>query len=993
MSDINETVSRTNKRSTALILLVALLFMLIVADAPGQNAQPETSPSIPSSAILEEIPDETKVLVLRVLLGVGITVSDAMIAYQNGQSVMLSLSEFLQEIEFPIDVDGFEGTAEGWYINKDRTFKMNLKEGELTVDKARKPLPKDKIKWFDGEIFVDISLLEFWFPLKAEYDPREQTVFLKATETLPVEQRLRREAQIGRSTRKTIDILAGVEIKEAPYDMISMPFGDFNYDFKLDKDPDVEAREHNFNMSFTSDLFYMTSRLFISGDDNQGVSNVRFSLGRKSSNGGLLKRLDATEFEIGDVFTPAVPLVASSTDGKGAYVTNFPLNSTAAPDSTDIRGTATPGWDVELYRGETLLGITKVDKQGTFVFENVSLLPGHNDFMLKKYGKFGEIEEEDREFFNNSSVIQPGQFFYKVGANKQDINVIEIDDPHEAIDSREKSARVISQFQVGILKNLSLTTGLVSIPLKAKNDNNVQERANYLNFAINTTYKGVLGKLDLIRRMNDEGHAAELLLQTVVRRFALTFKHGEFRSGFRSEGSNLQTDLMTRSTEFKIDANYGSAMFPFVNTILDDLFIKDYKDDVKKGLTHNLSKVLAMINAHKLLTVPFLSIQIAGVKRVFESGRTAFDLAARVSTSVKKLRLSNTLNYDFDKNHDSGQSVITLDGNALFNYLYDGNLSFRGSLTYDLLPREIFNNLSVSMNYKLPKEYNLAASVSQELQNLKTTNISITVSKAFKHILAGLTGTISTEREMSLAVNLTTGLGQDPVSRKIIAKPRAVSTQGLAVARVFYDNNDDKVFDEEIDEPIQNAKVQINRRTLKDLQTDEDGQQLVSNLAVYTPSVMSVELKSLNDPYASLPNNSFGISPRPGRAMIVDMPVYHSGEIDGTVYIKRDNVLSEAANVKVELIDTKGNLVKDAKTSFDGFYLFDFVPFGTYKVRISEEQMERLNFTSETRHTVTLNDGGDSAYGTDFIIEKIDSGEEEIIAPLPPEKPQKQTNS
>lgn len=975
---MNSTIKHIacRKEPTILTLIAVLLFLLIIAEAPGQDVQPDTSPTIPPHAFEEEVPDETKFLILKVLLGKGITVSNAMISYEYEKSVMLSLSQFLEDIEFPIEVNGFEGTANGWFINPDRNFKLNLKEGKLIIDNSEMPLSRKGIKWMDGEIYVSLKLLQTWFPLDAQYLPLEQTIFFSAKERLPVEERLKRESLLNRVTNKRIDPLADTTIEEVPYDLITVPLLDLNYNFNIDKNPEIEKREHNFNISASNDLFYMTSKLNITGTDNEGVQNVHFSLGRKSLHGGLLHKLNATEFEIGDIYSPTVPLIASGTDGYGAMVSNFPLNSGNSGDTTTIRGTSQPGWDIELYRTQTLIAITKVDNTGTFEFTDVSLLPGHNKFTLKKYGKFGTIEEEEREYFNTNDVIEPGQIFYKVAANRHDINVFEIDSPTDTFDPREKSVRFLSEFQIGLLKNLSFTTGLFALPLKDKENDNLKIRANYANFGFIGTYDGIFGKLDMIRRLNDRGHAIEGFVQTVIKRFTLSFKHGEFRNGYRSEASNLQSDLMLRQTEFKIDATYSNALFPFVTNIVDDFIVQHHTEKEKKNLTDNLGKILAMVKAHKLLTVPFLSISVQGTKRVFETGRTSFDLATRVATAIKKFRISNSITYDFDKDHKTGQSTILIDGNFLFNYIYNEKIGFRGGLDYGVQPREILNNFNVAMNYKLPQDYNFSASVTQQLQDLKTSNLSLSISKAFKHILAGVTGTIDTEREMSLALSLSTGIGQNPSNKSLFVKPQTVTTSGIASVRIFYDENDNETYEEEEDTPIPNALLQVNRRTLEDHQTDENGQNLISNLSLYTPSVISTEIRSLNDPYASLPNNAFGVSPRQGRPQIIDIPVYKSGEIDGTVYLKRGDQLGEASNVTLELVNKKGKVIKTARTLFDGFYLFDFVPFGTYTVRISEEQLKRLNLKTDTRHAVTLNDENDNVYGTDFIIERMKKEEE-----------------
>ena len=38
--------------------------------------------------------------------------------------------------------------------------------------------------------------------------------------------------------------------------------------------------------------------------------------------------------------------------------------------------------------------------------------------------------------------------------------------------------------------------------------------------------------------------------------------------------------------------------------------------------------------------------------------------------------------------------------------------------------------------------------------------------------------------------------------------------------------------------------------------------------------------------------------------------------------------------VDIELLDTSGRVVKTTRSEYDGFFLFEFVPYGSYKLRV-----------------------------------------------------------
>ena len=67
--------------------------------------------------------------------------------------------------------------------------------------------------------------------------------------------------------------------------------------------------------------------------------------------------------------------------------------------------------------------------------------------------------------------------------------------------------------------------------------------------------------------------------------------------------------------------------------------------------------------------------------------------------------------------------------------------------------------------------------------------------------------------------------------------------------------------------------------------------------------------------------------------MLLDFPVIPTGEVNGTVYVQRDDKRSPAAAVELELVNHRGEVVKTARTAYDGFYSFSEVPVGTYVLR------------------------------------------------------------
>jgi hypothetical protein len=74
------------------------------------------------------------------------------------------------------------------------------------------------------------------------------------------------------------------------------------------------------------------------------------------------------------------------------------------------------------------------------------------------------------------------------------------------------------------------------------------------------------------------------------------------------------------------------------------------------------------------------------------------------------------------------------------------------------------------------------------------------------------------------------------------------------------------------------------------------------------------------------------VVPRPGVAADVQIALVGGGDIEGAL-MKSGELGFEG--VDLELVDAAGKVAGTARTDFDGFFLFDRVPYGSYSVRVS----------------------------------------------------------
>ncbi len=75
------------------------------------------------------------------------------------------------------------------------------------------------------------------------------------------------------------------------------------------------------------------------------------------------------------------------------------------------------------------------------------------------------------------------------------------------------------------------------------------------------------------------------------------------------------------------------------------------------------------------------------------------------------------------------------------------------------------------------------------------------------------------------------------------------------------------------------------------------------------------------------------VVPRPGVPAEVQIGLVGGGDIEGAI-VKNGGLGFEGLDL--ELVDGTGKVVATARTDFDGFFLFERVPYGNYQVRVAQ---------------------------------------------------------
>lgn len=194
-----------------------------------------------------------------------------------------------------------------------------------------------------------------------------------------------------------------------------------------------------------------------------------------------------------------------------------------------------------------------------------------------------------------------------------------------------------------------------------------------------------------------------------------------------------------------------------------------------------------------------------------------------------------------------------------------------------------------------------------------------------------LTASVEGASDGSVAAgfNLAFAFGPDPRGGVRMSASKLAS-HGQVVARVWRDINSDGLRQpgEPLEREVQLAAGQIVAERL----TDSQGSTVIDGLVPFRPVLIGIDAGSLPDPLVQPATPGVVVTPRPGVAITVDLPLSSAGEIHGTLVRGGGRPIE---GVDLELIDSEGRVLRVTRSDFDGYFLFEGVPYGRYAIRIA----------------------------------------------------------
>jgi hypothetical protein len=325
-------------------------------------------------------------------------------------------------------------------------------------------------------------------------------------------------------------------------------------------------------------------------------------------------------------------------------------------------------------------------------------------------------------------------------------------------------------------------------------------------------------------------------------------------------------------------------------------------------------------------------------------GTRQLDAAARLSANLDRFNLATGVRYrkQYVASGPAPPAELNLDFIGTGRV---GDVRLRAASSFDVSPSARFRTAELSAYWSASDnvdwEGDLIYDSSSHGARAKITHIH-----RLNSVAIALTGEAATDGSVAFGVNLNFSL--DPGHGFNFSR-RPLAQAGVVHATVYRDLNDNGVRD--LAEPFEKGALITTGSVQADHPTDAKGSITVGGLPAYAPIAVGIDESSLADPMLVPKTALQVVVPRPGVPAEVQIGLVGGGDIEGAV-VKSGGLGFEGLDL--ELVDAAGKVIATARSDFDGFFLFERAPYGTYTVRVSRDSATAAKIVTELGIRLTI---------------------------------------
>ena len=821
-----------------------------------------------------------------------LSLADSLEAYETEAGVCVDLKQLVDALDFPISVDAAAGTAVGWFISEDRRFSL-----------AEAKAPAGTVLRSPQGLCVDTSIAAGWFGLTLRPDLPNAVLFATSAEKLPVELAEARKRRRASARPPAEADLSRYPAVDTPYAMWRTPAVDVVADagYVDDRSRGEKRATGRYELFASGEAAKLSFDARFASNDQAEPESLRLRAFRKDADGGLLGPLKATEVAAGDVVGFRSTLTSEGGFGRGAYVSNQPVDRPQAFDRTDFRGELPAGWDAELYRNGQLIGFADSRADGRYEFLGVPLLFGVNRFEVVLYGQQGQIRRDRRTINVGTDSIQAGKTQYWVGAYQNNKNLLTLKRYPGFNDHNDVRASAVVEH--GIDKRTSASLQLHTLAPEALDED---ARVTYV-----------------------EGR-----LRRVVGAALIELSFASDLDGGLAYGGQLIAEF---------GKTYVSAETAFARGFVSDRIEPGLNSEHRLSIDHFFDIGKSTLPVGARLTYR----DWTGLRP------DELEIATRVSTRFAGLSLTHELEWQRfsgggGARPDDQLSMALLAGGRI------GKTRLRGEARYRLKPESQLEAVNIVAERSLGDDGELRGEVGWD-SFYDRARFGVGYSRRFERFALGARAEAASDGSFGAGINLAMSFGTNARGGYGRVTANKLASSGQAAARVFTDVNRDGRFDE--GEPLHEGVGIAAGTAIAEDVTDAAGTTIVDGLRAFQPQLLSVDASTLADPLLRPASKGIVVVPRPGIAQTVDFALLPTGEVEGMLYMAgKDAPPKPQPGADLELVNASGDVVAETRTDFDGFFLFQDVVYGQYRLRLSEATAKVFGLAQDNLAAVRIDD-------------------------------------
>ena len=820
--------------------------------------------------------------------------------YQTQQGICLDLADIIQSLDLPIRLDKKSRRATGWLFAEDQTITIDRNSNTVqTVNTGVQSLSDSILDSPEGWC-VDTRALSEWTGVAFTPDLYNAVVRLESDKPMPFMQAIERRSRAAR-----------LRPKKQSFDLSQYPHAEMEY--KLWRAPSVDVVAHASYQSDRSSGDKGAARIeaYAAGElgkasyfarlaTNNDLSpdSLRVRAYRHDPEGGLLGPLKATQVDAGDVQTLSGQLTGLTSVGRGAFISNQPLGHRTRFSETALRGVLPAGWDAELYRNGQLIAFQGDTGDGRYEFLEIELYYGRNDLEVVLYGPQGQIRREKFSHPVGLNNIEPGKTYYWAGILQDDKDLIELGPDRLAVPHEWRWGLGVER---GIDKKTSIALGLQSF----------WHRGRRRDFAETTLWRTV----------------GPMMLEIA----------GAHQFG---GGGVARVNALGQLGRVNFGVHAAKGMGDFQS------------EQVIDGLRHEFGGQIDTALRFGNVTLPF---QVSGRHARLRDAEKVNNFQIRTAVTTRVLAIAAEFDHESRSGIGRGGDYERNQLRLLANSRMFG-LRLRANAAFDLTGRDKgFEYARLTAERRLTDRSDLAAEV-EYLARERATRFSLGYSRYFDRFALRTDASLATNGTVGANISLAFSFGPDPLGRGLRFSGSKLARTGQAAVTVFRDDNGDgrRSPGEEL---LPDIQVEAGMRGAREL-TDDKGATIVDDLRPFVPVLVGIDESTLEDPFLAPAVKGIVVVPRPGIATQLELPIAPSGEVEG-VLLNQSGL--EIGGVELELVDRAGKVVANAFSEFDGFFLFQRVPYGEYRLRVARDSAQALGADQALATALVVNREADIA--------------------------------